>query len=170
MAIGAAWSGYGGWGCGWGNNEININVSKQNNFTKNNYNRPEQHQRTRRQESWKHNPEHRGGAQYPNQATAQKYGQQRSGPGAGQPPQTPEGTAVAQGREVAEGLKPATSVVARGERRWRPTSDLSGGRRALWVDLAGEEANVRPAIEARRAAVLLPGAAWGIPQQWRSIP
>ena len=25
VAIGAAWGGYGGWGCGWGNNEININ-------------------------------------------------------------------------------------------------------------------------------------------------
>ena len=43
MAVGAAW---GGWGCGWGNNEININNSTHNNFAKNNYNRPEQHQKT----------------------------------------------------------------------------------------------------------------------------
>jgi hypothetical protein len=79
VAIGAAWSGHGGWGCGWGNNEININASRQNNFTKNNYNRPEQHQN--KGQNWQHNPQNRGGAQYKNQATAQKYGQQRSGSG-----------------------------------------------------------------------------------------
>ena len=62
-----------------GNNEININASRQNNFTKNNYNRPEQHQN--KGQNWQHNPQNRGGAQYKNQATAQKYGQQRSGSG-----------------------------------------------------------------------------------------
>ena len=66
-------------------------------------------------------------------------------PGAGQSLQTPEGTAVAQVREVAEGLKRVTLVVA-------------GVARALLVDLAGEEASVRRAFAARRAAVLLPGA------------
>ena len=80
VAVGAAWGGYGGWGAGWGNNEININNSTHNNFTKNNYNRPEQHQN--KGQNWKHNPEHRGNAQYRNQGTAQKYGQQRSGGGA----------------------------------------------------------------------------------------
>jgi len=72
VAVGAAWSGHGGWGCGWGNNEVNVNVSKQNNFTKNNYSK---------NQSWQHNPENRKGAKYPNQNTAQKYGQQRSGSG-----------------------------------------------------------------------------------------
>jgi hypothetical protein len=60
-----------------------------------------------------------------------------------QPPQRPEGTAVAQVRKVVEGHKRATPVVA-------------GGKRALLV-AAAEEANVRRAIAARRAAVLLPG-------------
>jgi hypothetical protein len=77
MAIGAAW---GGWGCGWGHNEININSNRQNNFTRNNYNRPEQHQN--KGNKWQHNPEHRKGAPYKNQATAQKFGQQRQGGGA----------------------------------------------------------------------------------------
>ncbi|HSB06164.1 MAG TPA: DUF3300 domain-containing protein [Thermodesulfobacteriota bacterium] len=81
VAVGAAHSGYGGWGCGWGNNEININASTQNNFTKNNYNNPQKYQ-AKQNQNWQHNPEHRKGAQYPNQATAQKYGQQGSGGGA----------------------------------------------------------------------------------------
>jgi hypothetical protein len=83
VAIGAA-AGYGGWGCGWGNNEVDVNVSKQNNFTKNNYNRPEQHQQRGDKSGkgqWQHNPQHRGNAQYKDQKTAQKYGQQRSGSG-----------------------------------------------------------------------------------------
>jgi hypothetical protein len=77
VAIGAAW---GGWGCGWGHNEININSNRQNNFTRNNYNHPEKYQN--KGNKWQHNPEHRKGASYKNQATAQKYGQQRSGSGA----------------------------------------------------------------------------------------
>jgi len=83
VAVGAAWSGHGGWGCGWGNNEVNVNVSKQNNFTKNNYNNSEKYQKKQngKNQSWQHNPENRKGAKYPNQNTAQKYGQQRSGSG-----------------------------------------------------------------------------------------
>jgi hypothetical protein len=84
VAIGAAASGgYGGWGCGWGHNEININASTYNNFTKNNYNNAQKYQVNQniKNQNWQHNPEHRKGAQYPNQNTAQKYGQQRSGSG-----------------------------------------------------------------------------------------
>jgi hypothetical protein len=72
------------------------------------------------------------------------------GPEPGQLLQTPEDTAVVQGREGAESLRPATSVVA-------------GGKRALLVDLARAEANVPRAIAARRAAVLLPAAVVGHP-------
>jgi hypothetical protein len=81
VAVGAAATGYGGWGCGWGNNEVNINASTTNNFTKNNYNNPQKYQ-AKQNQNWQHNPEHRGNAQYKNQKTAQKYGQQGSGGGA----------------------------------------------------------------------------------------
>jgi hypothetical protein len=86
VAVGAAASGYGGWGCGWGHNEIDVDVSKQNNFTKNNYNNSQKYQKNAntKNQNWQHNPEHRKGTQYPNQATAQKYGQQGSG-SAGRP-------------------------------------------------------------------------------------
>jgi hypothetical protein len=110
VAVGAAWSGHGGWGCGWGNNEVNINASRQNNFTKNNYNRPEQHQS--KGQNWQHNPQNRGGAQYKNQATAQKYGQQRSGSGAR--PTTSDARGYGGGAGERGGGKPQTSDLSRG--------------------------------------------------------
>jgi hypothetical protein len=86
VAVGASSSGYGAWGCGWGhnNNNIYVNNSTVNNFTKNNYTNAQKYQVNQnvKNQSWQHNPEHRKGAQYPNQGTAQKYGQQGSGAGA----------------------------------------------------------------------------------------
>jgi Protein of unknown function (DUF3300) len=84
MMMGAAWGGGWGWGCGWGgNNEININ--NNNNFNRNSNisggnrnnigggNRPSQ-QSGRGNSSWKHNPQHRGGAPYGDRGTANKFG------------------------------------------------------------------------------------------------
>jgi len=75
------------WGnVNWGHNDIDINVNNNNNFINNNYNKEtaqkykQQAQSKRQQDgktSWQHNPEHRKGAQYGNQATAQRYGQTR---------------------------------------------------------------------------------------------
>jgi hypothetical protein len=73
IAIGAAW-GHGGWGygCGWGHNDINVNIN--NSFNRNaNINRNTNVNRGGNS-SWSHNPQHRGGAPYSNQATASKYG------------------------------------------------------------------------------------------------
>jgi len=75
MMVGAAWGG-GGWGCGWGHNDVNINVN--NNFV-NNSNRTNNIQGGNRvngggNNSWQHNPQHRGGTPYSNKATANKYG------------------------------------------------------------------------------------------------
>ena len=127
VAIGAAWGGYGGWGCGWGHNEININNSTHNNFTKNNYNRPQQYQN--KGQNWQHNPEHRGNAQYRNQATAQKYGQQRSGGGARA--STSDARGYGRGTGAGGGGRPQTSDLSRGTGAGgggRPqTSDLSRG-------------------------------------------
>jgi len=75
-------------------------------------------------------------------------GNSAPGPGPGQAHPTPEGMAVAQDREAAADLKPATSAVV-------------GAVTALLVALTGAEVSVRRAIEARRAAVLLPGAVGG---------
>jgi hypothetical protein len=111
VAVGAAWSGHGGWGCGWGNNEVNINASTNNNFTKNNYNNPQKYQ-AKQNQSWQHNPEHRGNAQYKNQATAQKYGKQ--GSGAGARPSTSEARGYGGGAGDKGGGRAQTSDASRG--------------------------------------------------------
>jgi hypothetical protein len=68
------------WGnCNWGHGDVNIDINRENNFTKNNYNkeRASQYQQQRGQQggkqTWQHNPESRKGAAYRDNATAQKY-------------------------------------------------------------------------------------------------
>jgi hypothetical protein len=67
------------WGnCNWGGGEVDVDVNKNNNFTKN-VNRTDvaakrtERQTNRQNQSWQHNPENRKGAQYRDQATQQKY-------------------------------------------------------------------------------------------------
>jgi hypothetical protein len=85
IAMGAAWGGGWGWGAGWGNNEININ--NNNNFNRNSNinggNRNNINGGDRNNigggnrggnASWKHNPQHRGGAPYRDRATADRFG------------------------------------------------------------------------------------------------
>jgi hypothetical protein len=62
---GAAWGGS-CCGCGWGGNDIDINVD-------NNFNRVNGGNRGDRG-NWQHNPSHRGGTPYGDRATASKYG------------------------------------------------------------------------------------------------
>ena len=71
IMIGAAWGG--AWGhCGWGHNDINVNVN--NNYNRNaNINRNTNVNRSGGS-SWQHNAQHRGGAPYADRATASKYG------------------------------------------------------------------------------------------------
>ncbi len=80
MAVGAAWGGGWGWNSGWGGNN-NIVINNNNNFV-NNSNR--QNINANRQNfnnagnrtggnTWQHNPQHRGGAPYSNQATANRF-------------------------------------------------------------------------------------------------
>jgi len=61
---GAIWG-----GCGWGNNEINIDVDRQNNFNRNTSRNTERNTNNK----FNHNSEHRKGAAYRDNATAQKY-------------------------------------------------------------------------------------------------
>jgi Protein of unknown function (DUF3300) len=79
VAMGAAWGGGWGWGAGWGHNDIDINV--QNNFNRNaninGGNRANISGGTRVSNTgnkWQHNPQHRGGTPYANQATADRFG------------------------------------------------------------------------------------------------
>jgi hypothetical protein len=95
VMMGAFWGGGWGWGCGWSNNNININ--NNNNFNRNSNigggNRASQLPNRggdrggigggdrgnfggggRGDASWKHNPQHRGGAPYRDRATADRFG------------------------------------------------------------------------------------------------
>ena len=78
MAMGAAWGGGWGWNAGWGGNN-NVYINNSNNFVSNsnrqninNVNRSGQG--ARGNNSWQHNPRHRGGAPYSDRATARQYG------------------------------------------------------------------------------------------------
>jgi hypothetical protein len=85
VMMGAFWSGGWGWGCGWGGNTININ--NNNNFNRNNIsggnrggnlggagNRASTMPANRGNNTWQHNPAHRGGAPYRDRATADRFG------------------------------------------------------------------------------------------------
>jgi uncharacterized protein DUF3300 len=73
VALGAAWSGGWGWGCGWGDNDIDINVN--NNFNRNvNVSGGNRVNNISGGNKWQHNPQHRGGAPYPNRSTADRFG------------------------------------------------------------------------------------------------
>ncbi len=78
VAVGAAW---GGWHSNWHGGDVDINVNRYNNFTRNNYTNANRYQvaQNRTTQAWQHNPQHRKGAQYTNQATAQRFGQSRAG-------------------------------------------------------------------------------------------
>ncbi|MGE5838308.1 MAG: DUF3300 domain-containing protein, partial [Deltaproteobacteria bacterium] len=76
VAIGAAW-GYAWGGCGWGRGEVNINTNRNTNINNNIDRSKHQNKVTSGQGGrgeWKHNPEHRKGASYRDQNTANKFG------------------------------------------------------------------------------------------------
>jgi hypothetical protein len=85
MAVGGALWG----GCNWGGGEVDIDINKNNNFSRNVNRTDVSAKRTERQASrgegrqsgsgkWEHNPEHRKGAQYRDSKTQQRF--DKSGP------------------------------------------------------------------------------------------
>ncbi len=77
-AVGAAW-GY-AWGdCNWHHGDVNVNVNKNISYN-NQINRSAYVNQVQANGQWKHNPDHRRGVAYQDQATAQRFGQQTRGP------------------------------------------------------------------------------------------
>jgi len=74
VAVGAAL-----WGnCNWGHGDVNVNVNNYNNFTRNVNNTNVANKRTeiqanRANGTWQHDPAHRQGVQYRDQATQQRF-------------------------------------------------------------------------------------------------
>jgi hypothetical protein len=73
VAIGAAW-GY-AWGeFNWHNGEVNVNVNKNINVNNNYINRDKYAQQIKdKGNTWRHDPDHRGGVAYRDQATASRF-------------------------------------------------------------------------------------------------
>lgn len=128
MMVGAAWGG-GGWGCGWGHNDVYIN--NNNNFVKNNNiqggNRTNVQGGNRvnakggTSNTWQHNPQHRGGAPYSNASTANRYG----GTTRGSSMQSRQANAR---QNIAAGNRPSTGATDRGGSRAGGAADRSGSR------------------------------------------
>ncbi len=78
VAVGAAW-GYAWGNCNWNHGDVNVNVNKNANIN-NQINRNTYANKISTNPNgtgqWQHNPDHRKGVAYQNQATAAKYGQQ----------------------------------------------------------------------------------------------
>jgi hypothetical protein len=79
MMMGAAWGGGWGYGCGWGGGNNNVYINNNNNFVNNsnrntNVNRNANISNRSGNNTWQHNPQHRGGTPYPNRSTASQFG------------------------------------------------------------------------------------------------
>jgi len=79
VAMGAMWSGGWGYNCKWYGGNNNVTINNNNNFVRNsntNMNRSSTLPANAGGSggNWQHNPQHRGGTPYSNQATANKYG------------------------------------------------------------------------------------------------
>jgi Protein of unknown function (DUF3300) len=77
IAMGAAFSGGWGWNSGWGGNN-NVYINNNNNFVNNsnrntNINRNTNVSNRSGNNTWQHNPQHRGGTPYPNKNTANRF-------------------------------------------------------------------------------------------------
>lgn len=88
VAMGAMWSGGWGYNAGWGGNN-NIVVNNNNNYVRNsNINNRSGNSVNRGGNTWNHNPQHRGGTPYGNQATANRFGGTTAGSSRSQRQQT----------------------------------------------------------------------------------
>ena len=116
VAMGAAWGGGWGWNAGWGGNN-NIYVNRNNNYV-NHYNRTNAGNRYGgANNTWRHNPQHRGGAPYGDRATANRYGGGARGDTLGQ-----RQTAARQGQGQRQGQLGGGSQFRSGN------SSLGGGQ------------------------------------------
>jgi hypothetical protein len=106
MFMGAAMAGAWGWGgCNWGGGEVDIDVNKNNNFSKNVNRGDVANKRAERQAQgggkFQHNPEHRKGAQYRDSGTQQRFN--KSGPANSQAREQFRGRAEQGRQDLARG-------------------------------------------------------------------
>jgi len=153
MMWGAALSGGCNWG--WGSSDVNIDIDRNTEFNRNtnvNASRTNVQSSGGGKGSWNHNPEHRGGVNYKNGQTAQKYGakggstratqSQARGYSSGasasasrQPSSAAKGTGTAQRPSSSAAQRPSTSSAQRsassGQRASASPSRSSGSQSAF---------------------------------------
>jgi len=121
VMVGAAFWGGSCCGCGWGGNDVNINVN--NNFNQiNGGNRGGNN-------NWQHNPQHRGGTPYSNKATANKYGGSARGDSLNS---RQGGTRGQGGKQPTAGSRPSTGAGGA-----RPSAPSAANRSAGGGDQIG---------------------------------
>jgi hypothetical protein len=156
VAVGAAW---GGWHSNWHGGDVDINVNRYNNFTRNNYTNANRYQvsQNRTSQAWQHNPEHRRGAQYTNQATAQRFGESRAGTRtAGSAARGYEGGARAAGagagtRDLSRAGGGAGARAATSSPRTSAFSGTSSGGSARAASVRGQASRSSPSFSGGRA-------------------
>ncbi|MBX3463572.1 MAG: DUF3300 domain-containing protein, partial [Planctomycetes bacterium] len=118
FAVGVAWGAamWGGCSWGWGHSEVDIDIDRTNNFigrTEVDHRRAE---RQRKDGKWQHQPEHRQGVRYRDNATSQRYSR----------PSASNRIASDQARGYGSGSRPSAGAAARpaagGGAATRPTS------------------------------------------------
>jgi hypothetical protein len=122
FTVGVMWrSAYWGGSCcyaGWGHGGNTVIINNNNHFNQIN------HYGGGGNNNWQHNPQHRGGAPYPNQNVANKYG----GGGQGQRPGGGGGAGAAGGRGPTAGTQPAGGAGGRGPTAGTQPAGGAGGR------------------------------------------
>ena len=159
MAVGAAV-----WGnCNWGGGNVDVDVNKNANFSRNVNRTDVASQRTQRAQQgqggnrsqWQHNPENRRGVQYRDQGTQQKYNR-GSNPQATQSREAFRGRADQGRQELGRG---GAGSPGGGCSRQRP---LAGAAVAAQADRAQQAAvrvsRQRPRADRRRGSGIVRGA------------
>ena len=142
VMVGAAFHGGWGYNCGWGGAHNNvINVNHNNNFVRTSNVRAGVQPGAGNRGQWQHNPQHRGGAPYGNQATASRYGGTA-------PRDTSRAQQAGGGRAQAGGDRQQAGGGDRGAKRQpaaegRAGADRAGADRARRGDRAAQIAQAR---------------------------
>jgi hypothetical protein len=112
-------------GIGWGNNNVNINVNKYNNFNKTNISNG----------NWNHNTANRGGVSYRDNATAQKYN--RGGNSAASQSREQFRGRADQGRSQMSGMDRGELQRSASQATQRGGGDFGGGDRGGGGNFSG---------------------------------
>jgi hypothetical protein len=127
VAVGAAfWGG----GCGWGHNEINIDVDRNTNIDRgdrgNGGNRS-----SGGKSNWSHNPEHRGAAPYSNKSTSDKFsGSSRGSSSAGNRASASQQSLGASNRGASAGASNLSAGSSRASSAGASSMDRGSGSRS----------------------------------------